>query len=143
MNRVREQPCTTAWRSRHDSPTPHSAEFVMSRYLWLMLLAAALVGVTTVGAQQQPGREQGDGEQGRGRGKGRGFEKGGEGGFRIRFGGEGGEGGGRGGEGGGRGGPGGRSAIAGDPNQFFDFLSQGKDTIRRDDLNPGMQRMFD
>jgi hypothetical protein len=33
--------------------------------------------------------------------------------------------------------------TGGDPNQFFDMLSGGKDVIKRDDLQPAMQRLFD
>jgi Ca2+-binding EF-hand superfamily protein len=50
--------------------------------------------------------------------------------------------------GGGRGGRGGRGGMGGggmggDPMQFFDFMAKGKDVIRRDDLDPNFQRMFD
>jgi len=33
--------------------------------------------------------------------------------------------------------------MGGDPNQFFDMLSGGKDAIKRDDLPPAIQRLFD
>jgi hypothetical protein len=45
-----------------------------------------------------------------------------------------------GGPGGGRGG---RGGFGGDPNQFFDMLSQGRDVIIRSQVDPRMLRMFD
>src|ERR1700681_419233 len=51
-------------------------------------------------------------------------------------------GGGQPGGGGGRRGGGGGGGGGGDPNQFFDRLANGKDTINVSELNPRMQAML-
>jgi hypothetical protein len=102
----------------------------MSRFLRFAAVCAALFIIPlTVNSQQPP---QGGGG---GRGVGRGFGGGQEGGGRGFGGG--------GPDGGGRSGFGGRGMMGGDPMQFFDMIAKGKDVIRRDDLDPMFQRMFD
>ena len=93
----------------------------MKRFSIFPAVCAMLLLVPMVGNSQPPG----------------GGGRGGRGGFRGGPGG----GDGNGGYGGGPGGGGRR--MGGDPMQFFDMLAKGKDVIRRDDLDPNFQRMFD
>src|SRR5438045_1925554 len=93
----------------------------MRSHRFLILAAAVLLGPLSVAwAQFPPGGFPGGGRGDRG-------DRGDRGGF--------------GGPGGDRGSM--RGMSGGDPSQFFNMLSNGKDVITRDDVNPMMQRMVD
>jgi hypothetical protein len=98
---------------------------MMKRSQLFIAVLTVLLAIPLAVNSQQPGGDNGGG----GRRGGRGF--GGPGG------------GGPGGDGGGRGGRGFGGMMGGDPMQFFDMMAKGKDVIRRDDVDPMFQRMFD
>jgi hypothetical protein len=92
----------------------------MSRFLRFSAVCTALVVIPMAVNSQQPPDGGSGGRSGRGFGGGGGADGGG-----------------------GRSGFGGRGMMGGDPMQFFDMIAKGKDVIRRDDLDPNFQRMFD
>src|SRR5262245_16578913 len=92
----------------------------------ILLLLPSLGWTQQFGGQGPGGGQRGGGDRGGPGGPGGMGTFGGPGGF-----------------GGGPGGFGGRGMMRGDPNQFFDMMSGGKDTVNRADVNPMLQRIFD
>jgi EF-hand domain pair/EF hand len=126
----------------------------MSRFLWVLVIGAALLVTSSASAQRGGGKGKnknrdffpGQGDP-QGLGRNRGGDPAGDQPSYGRF--RGGDSNDPGGDpssfGRGRGGPEGRMTMTfgGDPSQIFDGMSGGKNVLSRNDLDPGRQRFFD